>query len=324
VSSDEKAFSATRPFSPTRLGSGGIPGVLVEGLTRETIRDPQVAQQLRDLWIDVGLIVFRGLSGTEAHLELSRVFGVLTSHPSGVAHNAVHPELSDIFYRPEDANIYEIDGQSIGGYLPWHSDLTYFAEINRGGILRAIEPSKEGGRTGFLDQIAAYERLPQPLRERIENLYVVYWGDFRQEHARFSRVTRVINEGSSLQKIIAKRDQFPRVAHPMVYVQAETGRKVLNVSPWFAMGIEGMQNAEGDSLLAEVVSYCTDERHAYFHQWQPEDMVLWDNWRMLHCATGVPPNARRIMQRTTILGDYALGRVVGEWADADTLERVDV
>jgi taurine dioxygenase len=29
---------------------------------------------------------------------------------------------------------------------------------------------------------------------------------------------------------------------------------------------------------------------------------------MLHCATGVPPEETRIMRRTTIVGDYGLGR----------------
>ena len=23
----------------------------------------------------------------------------------------------------------------------------------------------------------------------------------------------------------------------------------------------------------------------YFHQWKPTDMVVWDNWRMLHART---------------------------------------
>jgi len=40
-------------------------------------------------------------------------------------------------------------------------------------------------------------------------------------------------------------------------------------------------------------------------------MVLWDNWRMLHCACGVPPEEKRIMRRTTIVGDYGLGRREG-------------
>jgi taurine dioxygenase len=99
-----------------------------------------------------------------------------------------------------------------------------------------------------------------------------------------------------------------RAIHPLVYRQAETGKKVLHVSPWFADGIEGMENAEGDALLAEVIAQVIRPELMYFHQWQEGDMVLWDNWRMLHCATGVPPDETRIMRRTTIVGDYGLGR----------------
>jgi taurine dioxygenase len=38
-------------------------------------------------------------------------------------------------------------------------------------------------------------------------------------------------------------------------------------------------------------------------------MVLWDNWRISHCCTGIQPGDRRLLQRTTISGDYALGRL---------------
>jgi len=44
--------------------------------------------------------------------------------------------------------------------------------------------------------------------------------------------------------------------------------------------------------------------------WQPGDMVLWDNWRMLHCARGVPDDMYREVHRTSIAGNYALGRVL--------------
>jgi taurine dioxygenase len=37
-------------------------------------------------------------------------------------------------------------------------------------------------------------------------------------------------------------------------------------------------------------------------------MLLWDNWRMAHCVTGAAPDEVRIMERTTIMGDYGLGR----------------
>ena len=99
-----------------------------------------------------------------------------------------------------------------------------------------------------------------------------------------------------------------RVIHPLVYSQAETGRKVLNISPWHAAAIEGMENEEGDALLREVVAYAIRPDLAYIHKWAKNDMVLWDNWRMLHSARGVPPGERRRMRRTTIAGDYALGR----------------
>jgi len=50
--------------------------------------------------------------------------------------------------------------------------------------------------------------------------------------------------------------------------------------------------------------------NAYDHMWQPGDMVLWDNWRMLHCARGVPDGMYREVHGTSIAGDYALGRVL--------------
>src|SRR5690606_36505012 len=146
-----------------------------------------------------------------------------------------------------------------------------------------------GGETGFIDQIAAWSRLPEALRERIESLDVVYRPDFVQGNKKFGQRVRTVRMSALAQRIIARVASAPRVLHPMVYVQHETGRKVLNVSPWFALGIHGMENEEGDALLEEVVRHCEATDYAYVHRWQPDDMVLWDNWRMLHSAYGVAP-----------------------------------
>jgi taurine dioxygenase len=75
-------------------------------------------------------------------------------------------------------------------------------------------------------------------------------------------------------------------------------------------GIEGFEEGESDKLLAEIantVNRLSDEG-AYVHQWKPTDMIIWDNWRMLHRVIGCTPPQRRVMQRTTIKGDYGLGR----------------
>ena len=61
-------------------------------------------------------------------------------------------------------------------------------------------------------------------------------------------------------------------------------------------------------ILDAVMRYVTNPDRSYFHKWELGDMVLWDNWRMVHWCTGVPLNDQRHMRRTTIAGDYGLGR----------------
>ena len=102
---------------------------------------------------------------------------------------------------------------------------------------------------------------------------------------------------------------IPRSVHPAVWERAN-GDKVLHVSPWQADGVAGRENAEGDALLREVAEEVNRlaESCCYVHDWKPTDMLIWDNWRMLHRVTGCTPPHPRAIQRTTIKGDYGLGR----------------
>jgi taurine dioxygenase len=289
----------------------GLPfGARVEGLTLADLEAPDVRSTLLDLWINKGVIHFAGENSPEMHVKLSRCFGTLEPHPFPESAEPDHPELVKIKYYPEDGTCYDVEGAERGGWLPWHSDLIYTDRINRGGILRPVQLPDSLGMTGFIDQIAAYDRLPVDLRQKIEGLHVVYVVDMDMARHRFVPETsvRCLRMAKSGQAIARRMWSYPRVIHPMVFTQAETGRKVLNVSPGFADGIYEMGGPEGDALLREVIRYCTDPAGSYHHQWAEGDMVLWDNWRVLHCASGVPPEQTRVMHRTTIAGDYALGR----------------
>jgi taurine dioxygenase len=312
------------PFSVAPLEGGCKFGAQVSGLTAEVIARPEVAAALRELWTDRGVLVFRGIEGAETQIELSRCFGTLEKHPFPESRTVGQAELVDINHVPGKSTTYRVNGAVRGAWLPWHSDLAYMAAINRGGILRPIELPDSGGQTGFIDQIAAYESLPEPLKAEIEGRHVVYAMDLNVSHMRFGRPgdVELVDGAASYLSILKREFQFPRVLHPLVYEQAETGRKVLHVSPWFAQGILECGGPAGEQLLHEVVNHCIDPANAYFHQWRADDMVLWDNWRTLHCATGIDPAATRRMQRTTIAGDYSLGSTLG--ADVATLPRVDV
>ena len=53
-------------------------------------------------------------------------------------------------------------GSAVGvlsSWLPWHFDHCYNDQLNRAGVLRAVEVPPEGGLTGFVDGIALYDAI---------------------------------------------------------------------------------------------------------------------------------------------------------------------
>jgi taurine dioxygenase len=285
-------------------------GKIIRGLSSKDIDREEVREALRRHWIEDGLVLFRdGEVNEDFHLELSRIFGPLESHPIRELHTKGKPELITLTSTPDNVTILEIDGEIGGGFLGWHTDLVYVDHINHGGVLRALQTTSRGGVTGYIDQIDCYERLPGDLKERIEGLDIVYQlGPFTKFPYMTRSSLRIIQEAPSARSALDRVDsEFPPVAHPLVFTQPETGRKVLNFSPFFALHIDGMDNEEGDALMRRLSDHVLDSP-AYHHSWSLDEMILWDNWRMLHCVSQIPVGETRIMQRTTIKGDYALGR----------------
>jgi taurine dioxygenase len=149
------------------------------------------------------------------------------------------------------------------------------------GVLRAIQVSERYGRTGFLDKIRLYDTL----RSQINDLRVVYRFEPRMGRNPYGIPSNVKLHHSSagMDSIVGRlgRD-FPPVSHPLVLTQAETGRQILNFSPTYAIGIEGMPDDDANELLTALAEHCTSAEHAYVHDWQVHDLVAWDDWRMLH------------------------------------------
>src|SRR4051812_2648883 len=97
---------------------------------------------------------------------------------------------------------------------------------------------------------------------------------------------RVIKSQSS--DILKAAREIPRAIHPAVWTR-KSGEKVFHVSPWMAVGIEGRETPEGDDLLEAVCQEVIAKIQPYYHTWKPTDMLVWDNWRMLHHAGGMDP-----------------------------------
>lgn len=290
----------------------GLPfGKTVKGLRMADLADETTKAALRRIWVEDAVIKFTdGEISEDFHLALSRVFGPLEAHPAKEFLQEGKPELLKL-NSADDKTEIEVDGELGGQFQSWHKDSIYLEKVNRGGILRALQPTSRGGLTGFLDLAEAYDRLPERLKNRIENLRVVYLLSLQDDHAfTVGERIRVVKKSEPLAALFARRDKdYPPVSHPLVFTHPDSGRKILNFSPSHAKLVEFMDRAESDALLGEIARHvyaCP----AYHHRWTTSEMLLWDNWRMVHRVSLQPLDELRIMQRTMIAGDYGLGRIL--------------
>jgi taurine dioxygenase len=282
-------------------------GARISGVTLGNVGDADVRAQINATFEDRGMILFEGVEqSNKLQTELSLVFGPLQGHALDVPKGDDEtPGLFDIEY----GDIFEVNGEEMVSFVPWHFDACYTKELNRGGILRGIVTTPEGGLTCFADGIQLYQDIDPELRAKFEELNILYHSSLMFWNMKFGRPKSYspVKVRDLIGNMIEATKDAPRSIHPAIW-QRRTGEKVLHVSPWQAAGIEGMETPEGDELLEALCQEISMKAVAYQHKWNPGDMVIWDNWRFIHAVTGHSPEWPRKMQRTTIQGDYGLGR----------------
>ncbi len=302
-------------------------GVELTGIDLSQELTAATRQAILDAWIDAGVLLFRGLgTSPETHMRLSEVFGELEPAATASLNDPNNPYLMNLSYYPDKPGAYQkhytVQGIDRAGWLGWHWDQSFMPTIVRGAILRMVEPAARMGETGFIDAVAAYDRLTDAQKARIDGLEVVYEfnPDFTSGQFGFPKDICAID--ADLPAIgPGHKFDFPPVVHPLVITQHETGRKVLKLSPMHARYVLGMGRDESDALLEEIAEHLVDPRYAYFHAWGRDDMIVWDNWRVIHSANGVPLECARYAQRTTIMGDYKVGRYLDATRSSNDIGR---
>ena len=302
------------------LADGISFGARISGITFEALANEDTRQAIRDAFEERGVIVFEDVEQSgKMQIALSEVFGPLKEFPlPSVDHVNDDREsgIIDLTFTPDKPGarmgMVEVDGNVRHSWLPWHFDHCYNDTLNRAGVLRASVLPPEGGETLFADGIELYRALSPDLRERIEGRNVIYsLANIPLETIRFGRTDFRLHhrDADGHAAILEQARTTPRAIHPAVWKRGD-GQKVLHLCGYFACGLEGDETQEGDALLDAVcheVNRLADAS-AYTHVWQGTEMLIWDNWRMLHHAAGADPRYTRSMQRSTILGDYNLGR----------------
>ncbi|MBT8138941.1 MAG: TauD/TfdA family dioxygenase [Gammaproteobacteria bacterium] len=294
-------------------------GVEVLGFNINQPYTDALKEELRTLFYEHGIVVFRNQDITpENQIRFSAVFGPLEMHPLKTTTNTENPELFELENGGDKDKLYTAfyKGEEIVGRLDWHMDLHYTAKPNQGAVLTAVEVPGEDGLTGFGDLAKAYDSLDNETKALLEKIEVAYAFCMQRRHMRY-----VDLEGyepgphSPLKPSDANFPDFADAAYPAVVTHPISGRKVLEIVEQFLDRIitphqAALSNDEAIELLERLVAHTRKPEFHYWHEWLEGDMVLWDNWRGMHCTTGTKPGVRRRINRTTIMGDVMLGRVI--------------
>jgi taurine dioxygenase len=166
-------------------------GARIGGLPRDALADEAVRAELNRVFEARGLIVFEDAEPTaQMHAALSNVFGPMKDHPSKAVPRVdqdAMPGVIDMASKANEEGAIKVGGKTLISWLPWHFDHAYNNELNRAGVLRAIDIPPEGGLTGFVDGIELYRLLSPALREAIEGRNVLYRMNVIMENLRFGR-----------------------------------------------------------------------------------------------------------------------------------------
>ena len=277
-----------RPLSPA-LGAE-IAGVDL----REELSPPMIADIVK-AWHEHLVLLFRDQTLSEDdQIRFARHFGVLQQRPRpATARNenslTKHPETMLV------SNIRE-NGKLIGslpdGEMHFHSDQCYLERPAKGTFLYAIEIPSAGGDTLFLNMYKAYDALPPRLQAQVDgrkalNAYL------------YDSTTRDSN-GTKLDLSV-----HPHFVQPIIRTHDDTQRKALYVNRLMTRSVEGMDEADGESLLSQLFDHIEQDQFIYAHKWRVGDLILWDNRCTLHARTDFSDRERRMLRRVVVRGERA-------------------
>jgi len=180
---------------------------------------------------------------------------------------------------------------SLGNRL-WHTDASYMPVPVVLGMLYAVSVPPAGpfgaGETEFADMRAAYDALPEAMKQQIDGLVAehdIFWSRGQIGFTEF---------------LPGEREQYPPSPQRLVRRHPGSGRKTLYLSA-HASHIVGWPLPEGRLLLRDLSDFATERRFVYSHQWRVGDVVIWDNRCTMHRGRPHDDARPRDLRRATTL-----------------------
>lgn len=213
------------------------------------------------------------------HLRFARAFGPLELPPGYHQRKdipgRIAPELYDASNLGADGEIIDpasLRAKFAKGNELFHSDSSFNDLPSKWSMLLGHIVPPEKGDTQFVDLRHVYDELPQAMKDRIEHLV-----------ARHSFAASRIKGGADPAEVERIKAVMPGAEQPLVRI-SPSGRKALFVGS-HAYEVIGMDDAEGQALIDELLAFASQEKFIYAHKWKQGDLMIWDNRCALHRGT---------------------------------------
>jgi taurine dioxygenase len=274
----------TLRVEPSAVGCGA----LIRGVDLSHPQSPAEIAAIRQAWLEHLVI---GICDQELGIpDLERFAAALG--PDGddpfIAPISGHPRVVEV--RREADETTPVFAEA------WHSDWSFLQSPPAGTLLYGKVIPPVGGDTLFADQYAAYAALSSTMKARIADLQGIH--SARRSYSP-AGVYGERDKGRSMAIRYSERAMATQ-RHPIVRRHPETGRAALFVNMGYTIGIEGVSEADGTALLAELFAHQSRPEFVYRHRWSPGLLTLWDNRCLLHTATGGYQGYQRLLWRITI------------------------
>jgi alpha-ketoglutarate-dependent 2,4-dichlorophenoxyacetate dioxygenase len=245
------------------------------------------------------VLAFRGQRLDDTQLrDFAAQFGPLEIRRAAAAggrRRLKHPEIGDISNLDEDGRLRERDDRrrldSLGNRL-WHTDTSYMPVPVVLGMLHAVAvpPASAlgGGETESADMRAAYDALPENMKDAIDGLIAEHDITWSRGQIGFTEFAP------------GEREKYPPSPQRLVRRHPGSGRKTVYLSA-HASHIVGWPVADGRILLYDLNLHATRPEFAYSHKWRLGDLVIWENRCTMHRGRPHDDSHPRDLRRATTL-----------------------
>ncbi len=274
----------------------GALGAEIAGVDLAEPLGNSAAAAIRRAFTDHLVLFFRDQRLTpEQHLAFSRLFGPLSRMPYVKAMDG-YPDIIAVLKEADERKISTFGNA-------WHSDFSFLEEPPLGSVLYAREVPSYGGDTLFANMYEAYEALSEGMKRLLDPLKAIHSG---RPYGR-GGVSKDLRVSRSIQIERDNPEAEREVAHPVVRLHPESGRKALFVNAIYTTRFENMSEAESKPLLDYLFQHCTTPEFTCRFRWQTGSLALWDNRCAMHYAVNDYDGQRRLMHRTTVAGERPVG-----------------